>query len=1017
MKRKGAKKAISIMLSACLCVPLFPSAVGCGTKETNSVGFATVGETEITDSYAANGLAKELDYLLSIDKDRLLSDFYVNAGLEPNGQAYGGGWEHSLIGGHTTGHYLSALAQAYANAGTPEATRKEIKSRIDAIVSELKICQDNATSAGAKEGFLWGARFLARPERQFDNVEKGRANIATEAWVPWYTMHKLIAGLVDIVEYTGSDTAKTVVTKLGDWVYDRVSKWDEATRAQVLAIEYGGMNDCMYNLYKITGDEKHAIAAHKFDEDIANPGRATSLFEDILSDKADYLDGRHANTTIPKIIGALNRYMTLDGKTIDGEKVDADEMLELAEKFWTRVTEHHTYITGGNSEWEHFGRDDVLDAERTRSNCETCNAYNMLKLSRMLFSVTGEKKYLDFYENTYLNDIWASQNPETGMTTYWQPMGTGYFKVYSSPTEHFWCCTGSGMESFTKLNDSVYYKDKDETVVAMYLASTLHTDGVSLTQTANLENSDEATLHIDEGETELKLRVPDWTQKFEVTLNGQPVTEGADDGFVSVDVKKGDDVKIVFQKTFKAYSLPDNPNAYAFKYGPFVLAAELGTNNMRTSTDGVNVLVPATRDLGGFSETVHIQGNSAQAFMTDLSSHFTAKDGKFVLSGGDEELVYSYFFRQHTERYGVYFEFLGEGENADEGTKNYTFEKIDTVQPGYGQYEIDDWHKMTDNGSVGSTADKELATSRYATAGGSFTYRMAVDKAKTNHLVAYFAKSDAGKSIRISSGETVLFERTLEYNGPDGMYEVLIPIPASVVSAAEDVTINGETRSLIPVTVSSAEGNSARIGSYLYTAVVTFRGEFTGERDNSVAYFVNCGDYDTNTLPEGEKFGKYNSVTEQLFGADYATGMHWGLADGADPKSGTAGSASSSGGISSANTWAQEGLAAEAEKSVSNRYTKNQFENDMARRLSYVFELPEEGTYRIELCFLNPWNCSSGIMISANGEALQSNIAVPNGTTGQIVTTEYEVVGGFLRLDFTTADKCINLAYIKIYFA
>ena len=134
------------------------------------------------------------------------------------------------------------------------------------------------------------------------------------------------------------------------------------------------------------------------------------------------------------------------------------------------------------------------------------------------------------------------------------------------------------------------------------------------------------------------------------------------------------------------------------------------------------------------------------------------------------------------------------------------------------------------------------------------------------------------------------------------------------------------------------------------------------------------------------------------------------------PNSSSAGSASSSGGISSANTWAQEGLAAEAEKSVSNRYTKNQFENDMARHLSYVFELPEEGTYRIELCFLNPWNCSSGITVSANGEALQSNIAVPNGTAGQIVTTEYEVVGGFLRLDFTTADKCINLAYIKIYF-
>ncbi len=641
------KRITAMTLAAAMTASACPTLAGCKNEE--EAGFASVSKVTLSDAYAVNAVKKELEYLLSLDGKRLLADFRTNAGLPANATPYGGGWEGALIGGHTMGHYLSALAKAYANAMTPEAQREAVKERIDTLIEGLKECQEHAASAGASAGFLWGAHQVGlAPEAQFDNVERGKTNIVTEAWVPWYTMHKLIAGLIDVAEYTGSKAALGVVKGLGDWVVRRTEGWDEVTRLTVLDVEYGGMNDCMYNLYRLTGEQKYAIAAHAFDEE--------ALFEDILSERDNYLNDVHANTTIPKIIGALNRYLSVNGKKIGGQKVEAERCLEVAEKFWERVLERHTYITGGNSEWEHFGLDNVLDAERTNANCETCNVYNMLKLSRMLFAATREKKYLDYYENAYLNDIWASQNPETGMTTYFQSMATGYFKVYSTPTGNFWCCTGSGMENFTKLNDSIYFLDGNTVTLSLYLSSTLETDKAKLSTAADLENSDTVTVHIEEGSFELRLRIPDWAESFEVTVDGRAAGEEKD-GFYCLPVEGGNTVTVTMKKAVKAYNLPDSPNTYAFKYGPYVLAAELGEGTMSEGTTGVNVTVPANADMGGFSETVKVKG-SVQEFMASIGEHLQrGADGKFRLSDTDQALVYSYYFRQHTERYGIYFKF------------------------------------------------------------------------------------------------------------------------------------------------------------------------------------------------------------------------------------------------------------------------------------------------------------------------------------------------------------------------
>ena len=323
-----------------------------------------------------------------------------------------GGWENTLIGGHSVGHYLTALSQAYQNPNISAEERDALMNKMKVLVDGMKECQKNSKG---QPGFVWAATKgnQQNVEFQFDNVENRKTNIIQEAWVPWYTMHKLIAGLVDVYKNTGYEPAKEVASGLGDWTYNRCSKWSSQTHATVLSIEYGGMNDCLYDLYSVTQNQKYADAAHFFDE--------TALFDRVLSGGTDVLNGKHANTTIPKFMGALKRYMVLGGKD--------EKYLEYAKSFWDMVTTHHTYVTGGNSEWEHFGKDDILDAERTNCNCETCNSYNMLKLSRELFKVTDTvQPGYGQYENDDLHNMQEYLSKSvTSDSTYRYTSGNGYF--------------------------------------------------------------------------------------------------------------------------------------------------------------------------------------------------------------------------------------------------------------------------------------------------------------------------------------------------------------------------------------------------------------------------------------------------------------------------------------------------------------------------------------------------------------------------------------------------------------
>ena len=602
------------------------------------------GMVQMLDSYCANAFEKETEYLKKIDIGRLLAGFYENAGIASPKIRYGG-WEDSLIGGHTMGHFLTAISQAYANAACKKEDKEIFLSKVKEIVDALFECQANTKG---KPGFIFGATItdLENVELQFDMVEENRIDIFKEAWVPWYTMHKILDGLVNAYRLTGYETALTVADRLGDWVYNRASKWSEETHKTVLNIEYGGMNDALYDLYSYTKKEEHLIAAHIFDEE--------DLFKKVASGEKNALNNLHANTTIPKFAGALNRYMIVGDKTY----------LDYAVKFWDTVVKHHTYATGGNSEWEHFGEDDVLDAERTNCNNETCNTYNMLKMTRKLFMITGDKKYADYYENTFINAILSSQNPETGMTMYFQPMATGYFKVYSTEFTKFWCCTGSGMENFTKLGDSIYFKDEEGITVNLFFSSEVNCPelGIKLVQESQIPEKDTVRfiVHLTDDvpkEIKIRLRIPDWAKDAEVFVKDKNITK--ENGYICIDGNwnDGDTILCTCKCAVLPKGLPDCENVFAFFYGPILLSADLGTENMTDTTTGVDVTIPSEKIAG--NEMLKVTAGSVKDFIANIDSHMK-RNGEtlsFNLEGTDRPLTFSPHYKKARERYGIYWYF------------------------------------------------------------------------------------------------------------------------------------------------------------------------------------------------------------------------------------------------------------------------------------------------------------------------------------------------------------------------
>lgn len=724
-----------------------------------------LNQVKLTRDVPVNAFSKELSYLLSYDPDRLLVGFREVAGLPAKAEIYPG-WENTEIRGHTMGHYLTACAQAYAqnrDAG--------ILAKLEYLASELAACQ-------LQNGYL-----SAFPETLFDNVENRKP-----AWVPWYTMHKIIAGLIDVYQVTHIQTAYDVVSKLGDWVADRTSQWSKELQDIVLAVEYGGMNDCLYELYKLTRNARHAQAAHQFDE--------IRLFEAIWQGE-DILKGKHANTMIPKFIGALNRYLALGESEVFYR--------EAAERFWDMVVYHHSYITGGNSESEHFGEPDLLDAKRSDITCETCNSYNMLKLTRELFKLTRDVKYADFYETTYINAILSSQNPDTGMTMYFQPMATGYFKIYSSPFEHFWCCTGTGMESFTKLNDSIYFYVDRELYVNQFASSILDwsEQKLKITQKAELLLSDTVHLSFEiadrtERNLSIQIRIPYWASvELNVSVNEEviyPVTNG---GYLSIERtwKDGDTVQIHIPMKADFSTLPDAPHVAGFRYGPFVLSAGLGNDDMVESSTGVMVSIPTRRMI--IKDFIIPQGMSVQEWFEDFDQHFirTGSDNlSFVFRNTDEDdhLIFTPHYKQHGERYGIYWKFIEDDsdslkEHLDKSRQEQLIKEstLDSIQLGNDQYELE--HQI--KGTQTHAGTWEGLNGRSAEVDGWFSYELKVNPETGNGLSVTFSHLSRAGSMEIWVDGKMFVTESFNTERKRAFYEKTFALPKEWTAGKQSVEV------------------------------------------------------------------------------------------------------------------------------------------------------------------------------------------------------------------------------------
>ena len=815
---------------------------------TNIKAFS-LADVKLEDEYFLDVTQKDVDFLNTFDVDRLLYNFRLTAGVPNKAKAPYSGWENTRIGGHTLGHYLAAAAQGIAGGygdckGRDDLTLRE---RLALLINGLAECQAASDCDDrCKPGFIFGATMAdsTKPELQFDKLEAGNQ---TDTWVPWYTMHKSMNGLVETVKFADGQTARQaleVAEKLGEWIYARTSRWDEETRKRVLSVEYGGMNDCLYELYKCAKAAGYSQAdhikqaAHTFDEEY--------LFKEILTapavkgKDANILNNRHANTTIPKFVGAVNRCLTL--KEEGGDQAEQKQYLEYCKAFWELVTQHHTYITGGNSECEHFGKDDILDAERSNTNCETCNVHNMLKLTRALFMLTGERKYADYYENTFINSILASVNRETGMTTYFQPMATGCFKTYCNPDvnkNYFWCCTGTGLENFTKLGDSIYFYDEDEggkplLFVNQYFSSSVkwQAKGIKLSQKSDIPMGEAVTLTIEEAGTSdftLALRIPDWCCAEPALLINDADADVKDfteqDGYLLVSRKwqTGDTITLTLPMEIKAYTLPDNPNAAAFKYGPVVLAAELGRDDkMKLRQVGVQcdvcankiirgIEIPLNGNYGGTNnlkplapEFIKIKNaESTEAFLADINAHFEREAGSlnFILQdiewGEEKELKFSPYYLINNQRYGIYWLYVTElpkqteAGDAEKELAKYTF--IEGIGVGYGaQTEGNEttapYMQETGSGSVGDPGE----LTRYAKDKGSFSYVCKVMPDKKNFLQCNFLRDDNGKRIIIKAADTdtLIADYILSCDGSEEKFFKIFEIPEELTKGKDGLRID-----------------------------------------------------------------------------------------------------------------------------------------------------------------------------------------------------------------------------------
>lgn len=506
-----------------------------------------------------DNLSRDSAWMACIPVNRLLHSFRNNAGvfagLEGGYESVKklGGWE-SLdcdLRGHTTGHLLSAYA--LMNAATGDVL---FKLKGDSIVAGLAEVQE----ALGPDGYL-----SAYPEELINRNLKGKS-----VWAPWYTLHKIMSGLIDQYLYCDNRQALDVATKMGNWAYKKLYTQPEETRRLMLRNEFGGMNEAFYNLYAVTGDSRYKeLAEFFYHDDVINP----------LKDGDTDFGKKHTNTFIPKVIGEARNYELASDK----------ESRDVADLFWKEMVNRHAFATGSLSQKEHYFDPDKMSQFLNGYTGETCCTYNMLKLTRHLFCWDASPEAAEYYERALYNHILAQQDTESGMVCYFLPLLSGAYKVYSTPEQSFWCCVGSGFENHAKYAESIYFHNgTDEVYVNLFIPSLLNWEekGFAMRQLTEFPSSEEVAFVIDEAPGDvmkLSLRYPSWSGKPEVKVNGKKINYKSSPSsyiILSRKWKKGDKVTVTYPMSLRVETTPDNDKRGVLLYGPVVLAGNLGSEGI-----------------------------------------------------------------------------------------------------------------------------------------------------------------------------------------------------------------------------------------------------------------------------------------------------------------------------------------------------------------------------------------------------------------------------------------------------
>jgi DUF1680 family protein len=729
-------------------------------------------------------------YLLELEPDRMMAGYRKRAGLEPKAEGYGG-WDDPdgrQLTGHIAGHYLSAVSLMYAATGD-----ERFKERANYLIDEMQEVQNKhgdgylGALMGTKPGTRAGRRGprpedLADGKELFELLSKGEIRSSgfdlNGMWSPWYTLHKTYAGLRDAYRYTGNKKALDVLIKFAEWAEKILAPLNDEQIQKMLDTEFGGMNEIFADLYADTGDRRWLELSYKFEH---------QSFIEPLKRRQDNLARKHGNTQVPKLIGSLARY------AYAGDPID----LAAAQFFWECVAKHHSFATGGHGKDEYFGEPDELNDRIDGRTAETCNVYNMLKLTRKLFALEPRAEYAEFHERALFNHILGSINPDDGSTCYMVPVGMGVQREYQSMFRSFTCCVGSGMESHALHGSGIYYEDGEQLWVNLYAPSRAEwkAAGVKLAMETDfpIGESATATLTLDEPkEFTLALRRPAWAgEGFQVTVNGEPVSELSAPGhYVKIERtwKTEDKVEIALPKKLRLEPLPDNVQRVAVMWGPLVLAGDLGPQRERgrrrdREAVHVPVFVAAGLPVEQWIEPVE---NSAGKFRTDE-----------VGLPNDVELAP--FYQVQRRLYSAYWDLFTPSQWAEreqqiaaerERLRKLEEATVAFAQPGQMQPERNHNFQGEQTWTI-SEADRDGRIGREW-----FSFDLPVDTSAPMVLAVTYRSGERPRDPKFDiliEGERIADDETLKTDRPPRFYDVEYPIPAQLLEGKEKVTVRFET--------------------------------------------------------------------------------------------------------------------------------------------------------------------------------------------------------------------------------